>query len=51
MKNDRTPRTLADAEFTVGYPSRQPAQPVDWSSWVMLALFIGFLVLLYLEVL
>ena len=50
MKNYRTPRTLADADFTVGYPVRNPPPSVDWSSWVMLGLFVVFLVLLYLGV-
>ena len=51
MKNYRTPRTLSDAEFSVGYPVRNPPQFVDWSSRVMLALFVVFLILLYMEVL
>ena len=33
MKNDRTPRTLADSSFDVGYQSAQPrshSRPSDW---------------------
>ena len=35
MKNYRTPRTLADASFTVGYPERTPREIViDLASMV-----------------
>jgi hypothetical protein len=49
MKNYRTTRTLADSEFVVGYPCKHEP-PIDWSSWIMLALFVVFLILLYAEV-
>jgi hypothetical protein len=49
MKNYRTPRTLADSEFVVGYP-RKPEPPTEWSGWVTLGLFALFLVLVYMEV-
>lgn len=48
MKNDRTPRTSAECQFTVGYPTiprRRP--PIDWSTWVIAALAAGVLLGIY----
>lgn len=46
MKNDRTPRTLADCEFTVGYPQRQEstATRADYAVLLLAAIFIGLIV-------
>ncbi len=33
MKNQRTPRTLADCDFSVGYPVVRPREP-----WIVRAL-------------
>lgn len=45
MKNDRTPRTLADSEFTTGYPEHyyKGGHPADY---VILVLFVSVLVAL-----
>jgi hypothetical protein len=50
MKNYRTPRTQAEAEFTTGYPIIEPEPPVEWSGWITLGLFVVFLILIFLEV-
>lgn len=39
MKNERAPRTLADATFTVGYPTVRPCDTsVHPAEWVVLAI-------------
>lgn len=51
MKNDRTPRTLAESEFTSGYPIYNPPPPhyADLADYVILVLFICTAVWLLLE--
>jgi hypothetical protein len=31
MKNERTPRTLADTEFRTGYPENRPRRGLGWT--------------------
>ena len=50
MKNFRTPRTQSDCEFLTGYPGVEPDPPTEWSGWITLALFVVFLIFVYMEV-
>lgn len=39
MKNLRTPRTMADSHFAVGYPEKRPRnEGAHPSTWVVIAL-------------
>ena len=41
MKNDRTPRTLSDCTFEVGYPTERQATPTNWREiWFMAAVAV-----------
>jgi hypothetical protein len=41
MKNERTPRTLAETTFQTGYQSARPTTHV--AEWVILAIFVGWI--------
>jgi hypothetical protein len=40
MKNERTPRTLADCQWRTGYQSANPQPRSNWAGW-WLAVVIG----------
>jgi hypothetical protein len=47
MKNDRTPRTLAECDFSVGYPTVPRRRSVDVSSWVIFVMFLATLAMIF----
>jgi hypothetical protein len=47
MKNYRTPRTMAETTFDTGYPVKYPKPEIHASTWVVTALAIGALLIIW----